>query len=47
MRDELILKNIKLVQYKKPSVSQNWIRWLNDKDVTKYSDQRFIKHTLN
>ena len=47
MRDAEILKHIKLIKYKKPFVSQNWIRWLNDKDVTKYSDQRFIKHTLN
>ena len=26
---------------------KSWIGWLNDKEVTKYSGQRFSKHTLS
>ncbi len=46
MKDEKILNYIKLQKIINPSISKNWVKWLNDKDVTKFSDQRFIKHTI-
>ena len=46
MKDEKTLNHIKLQKISKPTISRNWIKWLNDKDVTKFSDQRFIKHTI-
>lgn len=41
---------IKLQLLKKKDINTSilniWINWLNDKDVTKFSNQRFKKHTL-
>ncbi len=37
---------IKLTKIKKNNVSQKWIAWLNDKEVTRFSKNRFKKHTL-
>jgi len=36
---------LKLKIIKKCIISQDWIRWLNDKEVTKYSDNRLKKHS--
>ena len=36
---------LKLKIIKKCIISQDWIKWLNDKDVTKYSDNRLKKHS--
>ena len=36
---------LKLRIIKKCIISQDWIRWLNDKEVTKYSDNRLKKHS--
>ena len=46
MKDNKILRYIKLQKIVNPTVNKTWIKWLNDKDVTKFSDQRFIKHTI-
>tara|TARA_B100000963_G_scaffold358210_1_gene382312 strand:- start:54947 stop:55483 length:537 start_codon:yes stop_codon:yes gene_type:complete len=41
------MNNIKIKQIKKNTeVTKNWVKWLNDKDVTKFSKNRFKKHTL-
>ena len=37
--------SLQLKLIKKCQVSQTWVDWLNDKDVTKYSENRFKKHT--
>lgn len=37
--------SLKLKLIKRPEVSQTWVNWLNDKEVTKYSENRFKKHT--
>ena len=46
MKKPSTISNIKLIKYKNPYITKNWIKWLNDKEVTKYSDQRFKKHTF-
>ena len=40
------MTNIKLKKLIKNEVTSNWIKWLNDRKVTKYSRNRFIKHTI-
>ena len=41
------MNSVKIKQIKKNNeVTKNWVKWLNDKDVTKYSKNRFKKHTL-
>ena len=41
------MNSIKITQVKKKNeVTENWVKWLNDKEVTKYSKNRFKKHTL-
>ncbi len=41
--------NIKLFKKKDISLKilKEWISWLNDKEVTKFSNQRFKKHTVS
>ena len=44
--------NVKIVKITKFSNFNSkellkWVKWLNDKNVTKYSEQRFAKHTLS
>tara|TARA_B100001057_G_C22867389_1_gene957172 strand:- start:2652 stop:3176 length:525 start_codon:yes stop_codon:yes gene_type:complete len=41
--------DIKLIQKKDLSLKilKEWIYWLNDKEVTKFSNQRFKKHTVS
>ena len=40
-------KNIlKLRRIKYTDLSSDWVRWLNDKVVTKYSEKRFQRHTI-
>ena len=36
---------LQLKLIKKCEVSQTWVNWLNDKEVTKYSENRLKKHT--
>jgi RimJ/RimL family protein N-acetyltransferase len=38
---------ITLKLIKKKEVSKAWISWLNNKDVTQYSEQRFRNHTIS
>lgn len=47
MNDRFILSHIKLKRFANPLISKKWIKWLNDEDITKYSDQRFKIHTIN
>ena len=37
--------SIRLKLIKRCAVSDDWIKWLNDKDVTKYSENRLKKHS--
>ena len=37
--------NIKLVKFKKIFITKNMINWLNDKNLMRYSEQRFFKHS--
>ena len=37
---------LKILKIKKCYVTQKWVNWLNDKKVTKYSINRFKKHTI-
>ena len=36
---------IKLVKFKKKFITKAMISWLNDKNLMRYSEQRFFKHT--
>ena len=36
---------IKLVEFKKNFITKTMIDWLNDKNLMRYSEQRFFKHT--
>ena len=52
--DTLAKKNIKIKADKKiflrllnlNDVSKSYIKWLNDYEVTKFTEQRYFKHTL-
>ena len=46
MKKNSITKNIQLKKFKKPKITKKWISWLNDKEVTKFSDQRLSNHTF-
>ena len=37
--------NIKLVKFKKNFITKTMIDWLNDKNLMRYSVQRFFKHS--
>jgi hypothetical protein len=37
--------NIKLVKFKKKFITKTMIGWLNDKNLMRYSEQRYLKHT--
>ena len=39
------LMNIKLVKFKKNFIKKTMIDWLNDKNLMRYSEQRFFKHS--
>lgn len=39
--------NIKLKKIKNNKVTKKWVKWLNDKEVTKYSKNRFMRHTVS
>lgn len=47
MTNKSFLKKIEIIKYKTPYITKKWVNWLNDKEVTKFSDQRFIKHNLS
>jgi RimJ/RimL family protein N-acetyltransferase len=36
---------VKLKQFEIPDITEQYLSWLNDTEVVKYSNQRFIKHT--
>mgnify|MGYP001209666659 CR=1 FL=1 len=38
-------KSIKLVKFNKKFISKKYISWLNDKNLMKYSENRYKKHT--
>ena len=46
MKKNSITKNIQLKKFKKPKITKKWISWLNDKEVTRFSDQRLSNHTF-
>ena len=37
---------LKLRRIKYTDISYDWVSWLNDKVVTKYSGKRFKRHTI-
>ncbi len=45
MNNKYLLKKIKIKKYKNPNITKKWISWLNDKEITKYSDQKHRLHT--
>ena len=47
MKKNSIIKNIQLKKFKKPKIIKQWISWLNDKEVTRFSDQRLSNRKEN
>lgn len=47
IRNQLPLNSnlVSLRMFAKDDITEQYIRWLNDKEVVKYSNQRFINHT--
>jgi ribosomal-protein-alanine N-acetyltransferase len=43
--DRLTGRNVFLRPFHESDITSEYISWLNDPDVVKYSNQRFIKHT--
>ena len=41
-----IFKFIKVRKIKLSDVSKNWVNWLNDREVTRFSQQKNKKHSL-
>jgi len=39
--------SIKLKKIKNNKITKKWIKWLNDKEVTKFSKNRYKKHTIS
>ena len=39
-------KNIVIKPFRKEYITEKYVSWLNDKDVTKYSEQRHHQHTI-
>lgn len=37
--------NLKLVKFSKKFITQEYISWLNNKKINKFSEQRYFKHT--
>ena len=37
-------KNLEIRKFEKKYISKKYISWLNNKNLMKYSDQRFYKH---
>ena len=48
MNSKLIIKGkfVTLSRFQKNDISKKYLSWLNDKEVVRYSNQRFIDHTL-
>ena len=40
------IKRLTKKNYYKPNDLKKWVEWLNDKKVTKFSEQRFSKHSI-
>jgi hypothetical protein len=38
-------KKISLVKFNKNFITKNYLNWLNDKELMKFSHQRYYKHT--
>ena len=49
IKNKIILKSnfIEIKKFNKRNISEEYLSWLNDKEVTKYSQQRFIKYNKN
>jgi RimJ/RimL family protein N-acetyltransferase len=43
--ESFILKNCKLSPLTPDSVSENYVNWLNDENINRFLELRFIKHT--
>lgn len=41
----LVGEKIQLTLFKESDIDEQYVSWLNDTEVTKYSNQRFFKHT--
>jgi hypothetical protein len=39
-------KNILIKPFRKKYITKKYVSWLNDKDFTKYSEQRHYQHTI-
>ena len=39
------LFNLKKIKFKK-NINIEYLKWMNDKEVTKFTEQRFKKHSL-
>lgn len=42
----IIDKNIKILPFNESHVNSNYVSWLNDTEVVRYSEQRHLKHSL-
>ena len=43
----LLNKDIRVVDFKSKHITENYISWLNDEDVVKYSEQRHVVHNFD
>lgn len=43
----LLNKDIRVVDFTSKHITENYISWLNDKEVVKYSEQRHASHNLD
>ena len=39
-------KNLYLKKFSNLDITENYLRWLNDKKITRFSNQKFIKHNF-
>lgn len=46
-KGEIICERLSLIPFSEKYLSESYVRWLNDPEVIKYSEQRHRKHTLN
>lgn len=44
---ELLNKNVRVVDFKINHITENYVSWLNDKEVVKFSEQRHYFHDLD
>jgi len=46
LRDQLIGKKVVLRPFRQEDISSEYLDWLNNPEVVRYSNQRFYRHTL-